>query len=87
MISDMRAKHGKDSVNLSKCGKFTLAEDLSGISDIASIDLSDIESLEGELLELIFLLLGCSPSSLSRGAVLFPQVISKFSVVSGAFNP
>ena len=47
MISDIRAKHGKDSVNLEKCGKFTLAEDLSDISDMTSIDLSSIDSLEG----------------------------------------
>ena len=47
MISDMRAKD-KGSVNLSYCGKFTLAEDLSDISDMTSIDLSGIGSLEGE---------------------------------------
>ena len=47
MISDIRAKHGKDSVNLEGCGKFTLAEDLSDIEDITSIDLSHIASLEG----------------------------------------
>jgi hypothetical protein len=47
MISDMRAKHGKDSVKLDNCGKFTLAEDLSDIKDITSIDLSGISSLEG----------------------------------------
>ena len=46
MISDIRAKHGKDSVNLYNCGKFTLAEDLSDIEDITSIDLSNIRSLE-----------------------------------------
>ena len=47
MISDIRAKHGKDSVSLYNCGKFTLAEDLSDIKDITSIDLSSIDSLEG----------------------------------------
>ena len=47
MISDIRAKHGWDSVNLSNCGKFTLAEDLSDIKDITSIDLRNINSLEG----------------------------------------
>ena len=47
MISDMRAKNGTGSVNLSYCGKFTLAEDLSDIKDITSIDLSNITSLEG----------------------------------------
>ena len=51
MISDMRAKHGKGSVNLYDCGKFTLAEDLSDISDMTRIDLSGINSLEGEPLE------------------------------------
>ena len=47
MISDIRAKHGTDSVDLRSCGKFTLAEDLSDIEDITSIDLSHIASLEG----------------------------------------
>ena len=47
LISDIHAKHGKDSVNLSNCGKFTLAEDLSDISDMTNIDLSGINSLEG----------------------------------------
>ena len=47
LISDIRAKHGKDSVNLGNCGKFTLAEDLSDISDMTSINLSDISTLEG----------------------------------------
>ena len=47
MISDIRAKHGTDSVNLNYCGKFTLAEDLSDIKDITSIDLSNISSLRG----------------------------------------
>ena len=47
MISDIRAKHGEDSVKLDDCGKFTLAEDLSDIKDITSIDLSRISSLEG----------------------------------------
>ena len=47
LISDIRAKHGKDSVDLRGCGKFTLAEDLSDIKDITSIDLSKIRSLEG----------------------------------------
>ena len=63
MISDIRAKHGKDSVNLEKCGKFTLAEDLSDISDMTSIDLSSIDSLEGRccLEECSFLRLHTSP--------------------------
>ena len=47
LISDIRAKHGQDSVKLENCGKFTLAEDLSDISDMTSIDLSRINSLEG----------------------------------------
>ena len=47
MISDIRAKHGEDSVDLRGCGKFTLAEDLSDIKDMMSIDLSNISSLKG----------------------------------------
>ena len=47
MISDIRAKHGEGSVDLNYCGKFTLAEDLSDIEDITSIDLSSISSLKG----------------------------------------
>ena len=47
IISDIRAKHGQNSVKLYGCGKFTLAEDLSDISDMTSIDLSYIDSLEG----------------------------------------
>ena len=47
LISDIRAKHGQDSVNLESCGKFTLAEDLSDISDTTNINLSSINSLEG----------------------------------------
>ena len=61
MISDMRAKYGKDSVNLEDCGKFTLAEDLSDISDITSIDLSGIGSLEGEPLEKFPGVFFCAP--------------------------
>ena len=47
LISDIRAKHGKDRVNVTNCGKFTLAEDLSDISDMTSIDLSSINTLAG----------------------------------------
>ena len=46
MISRIRANGG--TVNLNNCGKFTLADDLSDIQDITDIDLSDIDSLEGE---------------------------------------
>jgi len=49
LISDIRAKHGKDAVNLHSCGRFELAENPSDISDITHIDLSGIESLEGEI--------------------------------------
>ena len=45
MISDIRTKYGKDSVNLTNCGKFTLADDLSDISDMTSIDVSGFTSL------------------------------------------
>ena len=61
MISDMRAKHGKDSVELYGCGKFTLAEDLSDISDMTRIDLSGINSLEGEPLEKFPGVFFCAP--------------------------
>ena len=68
LISDIRAKHGKDSVNLSNCGKFTLAEDLSDISDMTNIDLSRINSLEGRccLEECSFLRLRTSPHLVPR---------------------
>ena len=46
MISDIRANGG--TVDLSNCGEFTLADDLSDIHDITHIDLSGIDSLEGE---------------------------------------
>ena len=49
MISNIRANGGE--VDLSYCGKFTLAEDLSDISDMTRIDLSYISSLEGEPLQ------------------------------------
>jgi len=49
LISDIRAKHGKDAVNLHSCGRFELAENPSDISDITHIDLSGIESLEGDI--------------------------------------
>ena len=46
MISNIRANGG--TVDLKDCGKFTLADDLSGITDMSHIDLSGIDSLEGE---------------------------------------
>jgi len=39
-ISDIRKKHGHDAVRLAGCGRFDLADNLSGIADIAHIDLS-----------------------------------------------
>ena len=48
MISNIRANGGTDTANLSNCGKFTLADDLSELQDITAIDLSYIDSLEGE---------------------------------------
>ena len=45
IINDIRTKYGKDSVNLTNCGKFTLADDLSDISDMTSIDVSGFTSL------------------------------------------
>ena len=61
LISDIRAKHGRDSVKLYDCGKFTLAEDLSDISDMTRIDMSDINSLEGEPLEKFPGVFSCAP--------------------------
>ena len=46
MISNIRANGG--TVKLEYCGKFTLADDLSDITDMTHIDLSGIKSLEGE---------------------------------------
>ena len=69
MISDIRAKHGKDSVNLEFCGKLTLAEDLSDISDMTSIDLSSIYSLEGRC-------------CLVRG-MFFPQIAAQSAFLVG----
>ena len=66
MISDIRAKHGKDSVNLKGCGKFTLAEDLSDISDMTRIDLSYISSLEGEPLQKFPGVFFCAPVRIFR---------------------
>jgi hypothetical protein len=75
MISDMRAKHG---VNLDKCGKFTLAEDLSDISDMTSINLSSINSLEGEPLENCFwrFLLRTSPHLMECSFLCVPGVFT-----------
>ena len=61
-ISDNRKKHGHEAVSLKGCGRFDLADDLSDIADIAHIDLSSIDSLQG----------GCGhlfPSSLIRPRV------------------
>ena len=44
----MRATHGEDAVILQGCGRFELAEDLSYIADMTHIDLSGIDTLEGE---------------------------------------
>ena len=40
---------GIESKNLNGCGRFTLAEDLSSIADITRVDLSNMNSLEGEV--------------------------------------
>ena len=65
MISDIRANGGK--VYLNNCGKFTLAEDLSDISDMTRIDLSNINSLEGEPFGSFF----CVPVRIFSG--IFPD--------------
>ena len=40
---------GIKSKDMSGCGRFTLAEDLSSIADITRVDLSEMDSLEGEV--------------------------------------
>ena len=40
---------GIKTKNLNACGRFTLAEDLSSIADITRVDLSNMNSLEGEV--------------------------------------
>jgi len=47
LISKIRREHGQGAVQLSGCGRFVLADDLSDIADISQIDLSSIGSLEG----------------------------------------
>ena len=82
MISDIRAKHGENSVDLYSCGKFTLAEDLSDISDMTSIDLSSINSLEGRccLEECSFLRLRTSALFLEE--ISPPRILLEFSRVA-----
>ena len=77
LISDIRAKHGKSSVNLEYCGKFTLAEDLSDISDMKSIDLSGFTSLHvGSQSAFDFL---CNHSeAIDFGDLLMGWVIKKY---------
>ena len=77
LISDIRAKHGKDSVNLANCGKFTLAEDLSDISDMTSIDVSGFTSLHvGSQSAFVFL---CHHSeAIDFGDLLMGWVIKKY---------
>ena len=47
IISNIRREHSQGAVNLDKCGRFVLADDLSDIADITNIDLSNISSLKG----------------------------------------
>ncbi len=82
MISDIRAKHGKDSVNLKNCGKFTLAEDLSDISDMTSIDLSSIYSLEGRCCSEELSFPGLQTSALFLEEFSFLRILREFSRVA-----
>ena len=77
MINDIRAKHGQYSANLEDCGKFTLAEDLSDISDMTSIDLSGFTSLHvGSQSAFVFL---CHHSeAIDFGDLLMGWVIKKY---------
>ena len=74
MISDIRANGG--TVDLRYCGKFTLAEDLSDISDMTSIDLSGINSLEGEPLGRFPGDFFCVPVRISRNVPFFVFQVS-----------
>ena len=82
MISDIRAKHGKDSVTLENCGKFTLAEDLSDIYDMTSIDLRGFRSLHvGSQSAFDFL---CNHSeAIDFGGLLMGWVIKKCEAQGG----
>ena len=40
---------GIESKNMNGCGRFTMAEDLSSIADITRVDLSTMDSLEGDV--------------------------------------
>jgi len=51
LISNIRTNHGHDAVKLDDCGRFVLAGDLSDIADITHIDLSGIETLEGNSID------------------------------------
>ena len=77
MINDIRAKHGQYSVNLEDCGKLTLAEDLSDISDMTSIDVSGFTSLHvGSQSAFVFL---CHHSeAIDFGDLLMGWVIKKY---------
>ena len=77
MINDIRTKYGKDSVNLKNCGKFTLADDLSDISDMTSIDVSGFTSLHvGSQSAFVFL---CHHSeAIDFGDLLMGWVIKKY---------
>jgi len=48
IISNIRRERAKDAVQLNGCGRFVLADDLSDVANITHIDLSGINSLEGE---------------------------------------
>ena len=77
IINDIRTKYGKDSVNLKNCGKFTLADDLSDISDMTSIDVSGFTSLHvGSQSAFDFL---CNHSeAIDFGDLLMGWVIKKY---------
>ena len=77
MVSDIRTKYGKDSVNVTNCGKFTLADDLSDISDMTSIDVSGFTSLHvGSQSAFVFL---CHHSeAIDFGDLLMGWVIKKY---------
>ena len=74
LISDILLKHGRDAFNLSKCGRFVLADDLSEIADMTHIDLSNIDSLEGASFSSSFVLLFSFGGRIS--STFFPRNIA-----------
>jgi len=48
VLSDIRLKHGQESVRLPSCGRFALTNHLVNVADITYVDLSSIILLKGK---------------------------------------